>query len=215
MTNEYLLTAEVRTGTGSADSSRLRNENKIPAVLYGGGKDPAHIALDHDPVMHSLENEAFFSNVLSVKLGKKTEKVVLKGVQRHPSKPRILHMDFQRVSAKEKIIMRVPLHFVGEAVAPGVKAQGGLVSHHISDTEVSCLPADLPEFIEVDVSSMSVGDVLHLADLKCPKGVELVGIGADRENTPVVVSIHMPRAAVEEEAVSEEEAEPAPVETGE
>ena len=210
MTNEYELIAEMRDVSGTTGSRRLRRERKVPAIVYGGGKKPAEIVLDHDVIMHQLENEAFCSHILNVKLGRKAEKVVLKDVQRHPSKPRILHLDLLRVSAKEKLSVRVPLHFVGEDVAPGVSEEGGVVSHHMADLEVSCLPADLPEFIEVDISKLAVGGAVYPADIPCPKGVEIVGLGQANENVQPVVSIHMPRGtgevAAEEAAETEETA---------
>ena len=144
------------------------------------------IALAHNELIHQLENEAFYSNLLSLKLEGKTETVVLKDLQRHPAKPFILHADFQRVQADEKIRLHIPLHFINEEKCPGVKA-GGQVSHQLTDVDISCLPKNLPEFIEVDMSEMEVGDAIHLSELKLPAGVEL---SSSEGEDLVVVNIH-------------------------
>ena len=160
-------------------------------------------------MFHHLENEAFYSHILSLTVdGGKAEKVVLKDVQRDPAKPKILHVDFQRVSEKDKLHMHVPLHFVGEDVAPGVKA-GGLISHLMSNLDVACLAKDLPEYIEVDVSQMDTGDSLHLSDIKLPEGVEITALAQGEDHDLPVVSIHAPRGGgvdEEEEAGGEPEA---------
>lgn len=223
MSNEFELVAEIRTDAGKGASRRLRRSGKLPAILYGGDKEPVSIMLDHDVVVHQLEREAFFSHILDVRIGgENTEKAILRDVQRHPHKVRLLHIDLQRVSATEKLYMHVPLHFTNEDVAPGVKQGGGIVSHLMSDVEIACLPGDLPEYIEVDVSTLNVGDVLHLSDLKLPPGVEITALAHDEgEHDQPVVSIHLPRAAVEEEGAPEApeaaagEAEEAGEESGE
>jgi len=198
MSGEFELTAEVRQEMGKGASRRLRRENRLPGVIYGGGRGAVALTLDHDAVLHRLENEAFYSHVLTVKVGDQSEQAVLKAVQRHPFKPRILHIDLQRVSAREKTHVHVPLHFVGEEVAPGVKQSGGVVSHLMTDVEVSCLPGNLPEFIEVDVSEMKAGETIHLSDLKLPAGVQIVALTHGAEYDQAVVSIHLPRGAKEE-----------------
>ncbi len=196
----FELDAEVRNDLGKGASRRLRRCGKLPAILYGGGQDPLPLMLDHDAVMHKLEHEAFYSHILTVKVGGQEVKAVLKDLQRHPYKPGVLHMDLQRISETEKLRMHVPLHFVGEDVAPGVKQQGGLISHLVTEVEITCLPKDLPEYIDVDVSGLKVNESLHLSDLSLPEGVELVELMHGPEHDLPVVSIHMPRGgAVETE----------------
>lgn len=209
---KFELEADVRLDIGKGASRRLRHSNKVPAVIYGAGEAAVSLTLDHNKVAHALSHEAFYSHILTLKTQLKTESVILKNVQRDPARPRILHMDFLRVRADQKLHMHVPLHFIGDEKAPGVK-EGGIVSHIISDVEVSCLPADLPEFIEVDTSAIKMDETLHLSDLKLPKGVSLVALshGDDEHNLPVV-SIHRPRAIEEEVAIVEEEAPAASVE---
>jgi large subunit ribosomal protein L25 len=197
----FQLEATLRTQIGKGASRRLRREEKVPAILYGGGKAPQSLTLEHKAIAKSLENETFYSHILTLKTGAETERVILKDVSRHAFKPRILHVDFQRVRADEKLYMHIPLHFIGEEVAPGVKESGGIVSHIMNDVEVSCFPDDLPEFIEVDVSTLQINDILHLSDLKLPKGVELVDL--THHDDKAVVSVHMPR--IEEEPTSSEE----------
>ncbi len=194
----FELDAEIRENVGRGASRRLRVADKVPAVVYGAGEKPLSLTLDHNKTMHALSHEAFYSHILTITIGKKSEKVILKAMQRHPAKPRILHMDFLRVRADQKLTMRIPLHFKGEEVAPGMK-EGGIFSHVMSDIEVSCLPADLPEFIEVDVSNMALNDVLHLTSIKLPKGVEIVALAHDGHDEPVV-SLHIPKI-IEEEVV--------------
>jgi large subunit ribosomal protein L25 len=198
----------VRHEIGKGASRRLRREEKVPGILYGGGKDPVTLTFEHKNVAKSLENEAFYSHILLLKIGTDSERVILKDVQRHPYKPRILHVDFQRVRADEKLHMHIPLHFIGEDSAPGAKEAGGIVSHIMSDVEVSCLPDNLPEYLELDISDMQLNQIKHLSDIKLPKGVEIVALTHD-DNKPVV-SVHLPR--IEEEPVVEETEAPAPSE---
>lgn len=215
MSVSFEIEAQIRSDQGKGASRRLRRAGKMPAILYGGGKDPVSLELWHDPMMHSLENEAFYSHILSVKVDGKAERAVLKDVQRHPYKPTLLHLDLQRVSESEKLRMNVPLHFMGEDIAPGVKQSGGIVSHLVNEVEISCLPRNLPEYLEVDISNLEVNDTLHLSDIKLPEGVELMQLSHGEEYDLPVVSIHMPRAAVEEEEAAEapeEEAGEAPTE---
>lgn len=201
MSNQFTLTAQKRNDHGKAACRRMRRLNdQIPAVLYGGEEQPLSILLDHKKVAHALENEAFYSHILTIQIDGKDQKAVLKDVQRHPVKSRILHMDFMRITGKEKIHMHVPLHFIGEENAPGV-IEGGVLSHQLGNVEVVCLPQDLPEFIEVDVSHMKLDEVLHISQLKLPKGVELVALAHD--NDLVVSSIHLPKVVIEEPVVTE------------
>tara|TARA_R110000868_G_scaffold133035_4_gene344441 strand:+ start:166 stop:885 length:720 start_codon:yes stop_codon:yes gene_type:complete len=201
----YAVEASVRHDMGKGASRRLRREKKVPGVVYGGSKEPVSLSIEHSALVKSLENEAFYSHILTLKTGTDSERVILKAVQRHPYKPVLLHVDFQRINMKEKLHMHIPLHFIGEESAPGTK-EGGAVSHVMSDVEVSCLPGDLPEFIEVDISDMALNDVKHLSDLKLPKGVEIVALTHDDDRP--VVSIHVPRVEAEPEVEEEEEGAP-------
>jgi large subunit ribosomal protein L25 len=202
---KFELDATVRHEIGKGASRRLRREEKVPGVVYGGGKQPVSLTLEHKHVAKALESEAFYSHILTLKTGSEAERVILKDVQRHPFKPRIFHVDFQRIRADEKIHMHIPLHFINAEKAPGAKA-GGLISHIINDVEISCLPDNLPEYIEVDVGNMELNDILHLSHLKLPKGVELVALAHGDDKS--VVSIHMPR--IEEEPAAEAEEGPGP-----
>jgi large subunit ribosomal protein L25 len=197
MAISFELQATVRNDAGKGASRRLRREGKVPAILYGAGDAPLMLSLEHNPVMHSLENEAFYSHILNVNVGGKTVRAVLKDLQRHPYKPVLLHLDLQRVSEKEKLRMSVPLHFLGEENAASVKQLGGVVSRLVSEVEVSCLPKDLPEYIEVDVSALGLGETLHLSNLKLPAGVELIALTHGSEHDLPVVSVHLPRGASE------------------
>ena len=199
-----VLNAELRNDQGKGASRRLRREGRVPAVIYGANKTPANLSLIHKDVIKQLENEAFYSQVVKLNVGDNEESVVLRDLQHHPYKFEILHMDFQRVDENTKISVHVPLHFVGEEVAPGVKQQGGNVSHILTDVEVEGLPKDLPEFIEVDLSTLAVGDILHLSDLKLPAGLELVALKQGAEYDAAVASIHAPKGgAAEAEEASE------------
>lgn len=203
---KFELEASVRHDMGKGASRRLRREEKVPGVIYGGGKAPVSLTIEHKLIAKSLENEAFYSHILNLKTGSESERAILKDVQRHPYKPRIVHVDFQRVRSDEKLHMHIPLHFSGAAEAPGVKDAGGIVSHIMNDVEVSCFPDDLPEFLALDISAMQLNEILHLSDIKLPKGVEIVALA--HEDDKPVVSIHMPR--IEEEPVEEETEAPAP-----
>ncbi len=208
MAISFELNAEPRTDTGKGASRRLRHAGKIPAIMYGGNKDPESLTLDHNEVIRNLEHEAFYSHILTIKVGGTETRAVMRDLQRHPSKPFVQHMDLQRVSESEKLRMHVPLHFLGEEAAPGVKA-GGMVSHEIIEVEVECLPKDLPEYIEVDVSGLDVGDSLHLSDLVMPAGATLLELARGEGHDLGVVSIHAKRGTeeIEEEAAPEAAAE--------
>jgi large subunit ribosomal protein L25 len=208
MAISFELNAEPRTDTGKGASRRLRHAGKIPAIMYGGNKNPEALTLNHNEVIRNLEHEAFYSHILTIKVGGSETRAVLRDLQRHPSKPFVQHMDLQRVSETEKIRMHVPLHFLGEEIAPGVKA-GGMISHEIIEVEVECLPKDLPEYIEADISGMDVGDSLHLSDLAIPGGVDLLELARGEGHDLGVVSIHAKRGTeeVEEEAAPEAAAE--------
>jgi len=199
MSNVFELQAEVRSDYGTSASRRMRaKDNKVPAIIYGAGQSPEPITLCHDAIIVALQQEAFYSHILSVKLNDKSQNVILKDLQRHPYKRKVLHLDFLRVKADEDITMNVPLHFKGEEDAPGLTA-GGAVSHHITDLQIRCLPKNLPEFIEVDISKMELDAVLHLSDLKLPSGVESVALSLSEDHDGPVVSIHIPKVIKEPE----------------
>ncbi len=212
MSSEFVLTAELRTEQGKGASRRLRRTGRVPAILYGAGKEPVPLSVNHNELLRHLENEAFYSHILTIDVGGKKEQAVLKDLQRHPAKPFILHLDLMRVSAGEKIRVNVPLHFVGEDVAPGVKIGGGIVNHAITEVEISCLPKDLPEYIEVDLSRLELGESLHLSDLQLPPGVELVQLLQGEEHDVAVATIQATRGSAaaesgEEAGGAEEETE--------
>ncbi len=207
MAISFELNAEPRTDKGKGASRRLRHAGKVPVIMYGGGKDPESLALSQNELLRNLEHEAFYSHILTVKVGGTETQAILRDLQRHPSRPIILHMDLQRINAAEKLKTHVPLHFVGEDAAPGVKA-GGLVSHELTDVLVECLPKNLPEFIEVDISALDVGDSIHLSGLTVPEGVTLIELARGEGHDLGVVSIHAKRVAEEvEEAPTEAAAE--------
>jgi large subunit ribosomal protein L25 len=194
----FELKAEPRGERGKGASRRLRRAGKVPAILYGGGGEPQALTLDHLEFMNQLQNEAIYSHVLTLKLGDRVENAVLRDLQRHPFKPTILHIDFLRVSADRQLRVHVPLHFINEASSRGVKQQGGIVSRVLIDIEIACLPKDLPEFIEVDLTDLGIGEALHLSDLKLPAGVELANhIAPGSEQDAIVVSIHHARGGEE------------------
>mgnify|MGYP003572227430 FL=1 len=193
------LNAELRTDTGKGASRRLRHANKIPAILYGAGKDPENLALAQKDVQYELQHEAFFTQVLELNIGGKKQDVLLRDLQHHPYKQDILHMDFQRVEAKKEMHVNVPLHFINEDIAPGVKTEGGAVSHVMSEVEVVCLPKNIPEFIDVDLSELHLGEIVHLSDLKMPAGVEVFALKQGEEHDSAVASIHARKVAEEPE----------------
>jgi large subunit ribosomal protein L25 len=192
MKTSFELIAEFRDDQGKGASRRLRRSGKVPAILYGGHQDARALALDHARLLLMLDNERFYSTILSLKVGDEKQAAVLKDLQRHPYKNQVVHIDFQRVLEDEKIRMRIPLHFLNETTAVGVKTQGGVVSHLRNDLEVSCLPKDLPEYIEVDLLELGLGQIIHLSELKLPEGVELPEL-IHGHDAPVV-SIHAQRA---------------------
>ena len=201
MAISFELNAEPRSDTGKGASRRLRHAGKVPAIMYGGDKDPEALTLSHNEVLRSLEHEAFYSHILTVKSGGNETQAILRDLQRHPSKAVIMHMDLQRVSATEKLKTQVPVHLLGEDVAPGVKA-GGLVSHDLTEVAVECLPKDLPEYIEVDLSALEVGESIHLSDLKVPDGVTLTELARGEDHDSSVVSIHVKRIVEEVEEIA-------------
>jgi large subunit ribosomal protein L25 len=201
MKQDFNLIAEFREDQGKGASRRLRKLGKIPAILYGAGRPPRLLAFDHNKVLQQLEHEAFYSSILYIKVGDTDQAVIVKDIHRHPAKNQVLHMDFQRIVADQKIRMNVPLHFVGEEIAIGVKTGGGKVSRLMTDVEVSCLPKDLPEYFEIDVSGLDVDDMLYLSDIKVPDGVEVIELSHGEEHDQPIVSIHVIKEQVVEEEV--------------
>jgi large subunit ribosomal protein L25 len=194
------IKAEPRSVQGTGASRRLRRESKVPGVVYGAGKQAQAIELDHKDLWFKLKTEAFHASILELEIGSDKSQVLLRDYQMHPFKPLILHADFQRVAADKKIHMRVPLHFVNELNSPGVKVAGGLVEHVMKELELSCLPKDLPEFIEVDLGNLQAGHSLHLSAIKLPPGVEpIVPKGED----PTIATIVIPKVMTAEEELAE------------
>ena len=211
MSNEFLLNAESRSDTGKGASRRLRRlQERVPGILYGGEAEPQMISVELRELKKALENEAFYSHILTLKIDGKDVQAVLRDLQRNPSKGMPTHADFLRVDAKHEMTMTVPLHFIGEEKAAGVKA-GGVVSHVMTEVEIACLPADLPEYIEVDISKLELDEAIHLSEIALPKGVSLTALSHGQEEhleegersayDQAVVNIHMPRVhTVDDEA---------------
>lgn len=195
------ISADKRTLQGKGASRRLRGSGKVPAIIYGGDQEAQSIEMDHNDLYHKLKLEAFHASVLTLDVAGKKEPVLLRDIQMHPYKQQVLHVDFQRVDKNKKIHMKVPLHFINAEVAPGVKTSGGIVSHILTEVDISCLPDDLPEFISVDLAELTAGHTLHLSDLVMPKGVETVALSKG-ENLPVA-TIVIPRSVLSEEAGAE------------
>jgi large subunit ribosomal protein L25 len=192
MAGSFVFECEVRAELGRGRARRLRQAGQVPAVLYGGGAAPLGLALNHNKVMKALENEATYSHILTLRFDGKEETAILKDLQRHPSRPIIMHMDFQRVSESQKIRVHVPLHFVNQEISVGAK-KGGVVTHNIVDVEVVCLPSRLPEFLEVDMAHVDLGQSVHLSDIALPPGVEIVELHQGPEHDLVVAVIQSGR----------------------
>jgi large subunit ribosomal protein L25 len=198
MSTDFTLNANGREDTGKGASRRLRRlAGEIPAIVYGGKKDPAQISLAHKDVAKALENEAFFSHIIGLVIDGKSEDVIIKDIQRHPAKTLIMHMDFFRVSKTTKLQTRAPLHFINEEACVGVKMGGGLIARSMTDIEISCLPKDLPEYIEVDMAEIDLGQTVHLSDIKLPKGVESVALSYGDDHDLPVAAVNKPKAVEE------------------
>jgi len=187
------VSATTRKAQGTGASRRLRKAGRVPGIVYGG-KEPSLIDLDHNDLYHALRSEAFHASILALDLDGKKEQVLLRDFQMHPFRQQVMHIDFQRVQADKKIHMKVPLHFINADAAPGVKVGGGIISHVLNEVEVSCLPANLPAAIEVDLASLDLGHSIHVADIKLPKGVEVAG---HHHPGDAVATVQIPRGAVE------------------
>ncbi|MBP6057929.1 MAG: 50S ribosomal protein L25/general stress protein Ctc [Nitrosomonas sp.] len=196
------ISADKRTLQGKGASRRLRGSGKVPAIIYGGDHEAQSIEMDHNNLFHKLKLEAFHASILSLSVEGKVEQVLLRDIQMHPFKQQVLHVDFQRVDKNKKIHMKVPLHFINAEISPGVKTSGGIVTHILTEVDISCLPADLPEFISVDLAELTAGHSLHLSDLVLPAGVEVVAL--TKGDNSSVAAIVIPRSALSDEASGEE-----------
>lgn len=194
------ISADKRVLQGTGASRRLRGSGRVPGIIYGGENPAQPIELDHNNLFHKLKLEAFHASILSMEIEGQKEPVLLRDIQMHPFKPQVLHIDFQRVDPNKKIHMKVPLHFINEDIAPGVKLSGGLVSHVLTELDVSCLPKDLPEFIQVDLADLAAGNTVHLSNLTLPEGVEIPAL-IKGDDLPVA-TIVIPRAVAAEEAAA-------------
>ncbi len=209
----FELGAEFRNDEGKGASRRLRKTGNVPAILYGGKREPRMLSLNQEKLITLIDNEKFYSSIINLKVGDVTQAAIVKDLQMHPAKNQVLHVDLQRVLETEKIRIRLPIHFHGEAASPGVKTQGGVVSHRLADIEVQCLPKDLPDSLDLDLSQMSLNESKSLSDIALPEGVAITSLVQGKDQ--VVVSIHSPRAqepeaAVEGAAVGAEAAAAAP-----
>jgi len=205
MAKKFDLVAGIREDQGKGASRRLRLTGKVPAIIYGAGRPPRALTFDHNKVIKQLENESFYSSILNIKVGDKSQAAIVKDIQRHPAKPRIMHMDLQRIVEDVKIKMNVPIHFLNADIAVGVKDGGGSVSQLMNDVEVSCLPKDLPEYFEVDIADLELDAMLNLSDIKVPEGVEILQLAQGDDQDRGIVSIHMIKVVEIEEDVIEAE----------
>ena len=197
---DFSLNANTRNDLGKGASRRLRrNDALVPAIVYGGNKEPQSISIAARELNKALENEAFYSHVIKLSVDGKKEDVLLKALQRHPAKPMVMHADFLRVVAGHEVTVHVPLHFLNEDTCVGVKKSGGVISYTMTDVEVNCLPKDLPEFIEVDMAEVDLGDIVHLSSLKLPKGVSIPALAQGADHDLPVANVHAARVAVEAE----------------
>jgi len=209
MSNAFELNATVRSDLGKGASRRLRRlNNEIPAIIYGGKEEPVSITIAHKDIAHAVENEAFFSHIITLNVDKKSEQVIIKALQRHPAKPIIMHADFLRVSADEEINVNVPVHFLNEEKCKGVKLGGGSILHTMTEIEISCLPKDLPEYLEVDMTELDIGESIHLSDIVFPEGVTCIALShGDDDVDQSIATVQAPRAEEEEVEVDAEGAE--------
>ncbi|MDQ9168986.1 50S ribosomal protein L25/general stress protein Ctc [Oxalobacteraceae bacterium R-40] len=198
-----------RTEQGSGASRRLRRAGQTPGIIYGGTAAPVAVALDHNALFHALKKETFHSSILDMEIDGKVEQVLLRDFQMHAFKPLVMHADFQRVDANQKIHVKVPLHFVNAEVSPAVKLSGGIISHVATELDITCLPKDLPEFIEVDLANMEVGSSIHLSDLKLPKGVSPVAHGGQDDLTIATATVAAGKVSDEAEGTAEGSADAA------
>ncbi|WP_020395942.1 50S ribosomal protein L25/general stress protein Ctc [Thiolinea disciformis] len=190
MSKSFTLQAEVRNDQGKGASRRLRQGNKVPAVIYGAGQAAQSISLKHNELLRNLQDEAFYSQIIAVDFGDRKERVILRDLQRHPSRPVIMHADLLRIQEDHVLQVHIPLHFLNEENSVGVKTQGGTVSRITNEVEVSCLPKDIPEYIEVDMVNVEKGQIVHLSDLKLPAGVSLPALALGEDHNLAIAAIH-------------------------
>ena len=208
MSTNFVINARSREDAGKGASRRLRRQSgEVPAIIYGGKKHAEKISILHKDITKALENEAVYSSIISLSVDGKAEDTIIKDIQRHPAKQVILHLDFLRVSKTTKLQTRVPLNFLNEDICIGVKMGGGLIAHTMTDIEVSCLPKDLPESIDVDMEQIDVGQIVHLSDIKMPSGVESVSLSQGAEYDLTVATVNKQKAADIEEALDSDEAD--------
>lgn len=204
---DFVLNAKVRSDIGKGASRRLRRlDNQVPAIIYGLGETPENISLAANELSHALENEAFYSHIIELSVDSKTQNVILKDVQRHPARAEILHADFLRVDLTQKLTIRAPLHFINEEACHGVKMEGGQISHSMNELEIECLPGDLPEYIEVDMSEVSLGQTLHISDIKLPEGVSSVALSHGEDHDLPIAAVVKSKAIVKDDDVDSAEA---------
>ncbi|MDR9432289.1 MAG: 50S ribosomal protein L25/general stress protein Ctc [Spiribacter sp.] len=205
MSVELKLDADIREDQGKGASRRLRRAKQVPGILYGAGKKPVSLTLDEEQILRLMREEAFFSQILEVKVkGKRAEKVILKDLQRHPFKPLVTHMDLLRIKAGEKMRQHVPIHYLNQETSVGVKLGGGVVHHDLIEVEVECLPEDLPASVDVDIAELELGGSIHLSEITPPEGVTFPGLDVEGQHDPLLVSIHAARKAIDEEAEMDE-----------
>ena len=206
---DLLINAEKRDNKGTSSSRNIRRSGSVPGIIYGAGKQEETISINKYEIAKSLENEAFYSQVIDISLAGEKQQVILRDIQRHPAKREILHLDFQRIKADQKINVTIPIHFENEDSAPGVKIDGGIISHLMTEIEISCLPGDIPEYISVDLIELEIDHPIHVSELKLPKGVELTSLqhGDDDSADAAVVVIHKAKAVVEEPTEAPEASE--------
>ena len=208
MSANFIVEAEVRTGSGSAASRRARRNGQVPVVVYGGGEDEQYLLVDHNKISLQLNVEAFHSALVQLHVGDDLQRAILRDVQMHPFKQQVMHLDFQRVSRKDKITMTIPLHFNGEEDAPGVKVENGIMSHSMTSIDITCLGSDLPEYIAVDVSHLNMGESVSLGEVKMPEGVELASSIQESDLELSIASVLAPKKPqVEEELEADGEGE--------
>lgn len=207
MSIDFSLNAKVRDDQGKGASRRLRrNANMVPAIVYGAQKAPQNIAVPHKDLVKALESEAFYTHIIKLNIDGKVEDVLLKDLQRHPAKPVLTHADFLRVDKTKKVTLRIPLHFINEAVCVGVKSGGGVINHNQTDLEIRCLPTEIPDFIEVDMADVQLGGIVHISSLKLPKGIESVQLAHGVDHDLAVASVNLPKAEKAEAAPAAEAA---------
>ncbi|MFV2030888.1 MAG: 50S ribosomal protein L25/general stress protein Ctc [Gammaproteobacteria bacterium] len=208
MSDNIQLNAEPRTDSGKGASRRLRRTGMVPAIVYGGDSDPANISLEHNKFSHELDNEAIYTQIIDLHVGQEMEEVILRDLQRHPYKKRIMHADFFRIDKKKPIHVVVPIHVLNAEDCVGVKTDGGMMTQLVTEIEVVCLPKFLPEYLEIDAEELHLGEILHLTDIKMPEGVEIVALTHGEDHDTGVLSVVKTRA----EEIIEDEAPEAPEE---